>query len=38
MASNSELISLFFSDLKNYNSNNFRIIEKADLSKSFQVL
>lgn len=33
MASNSELISLFFSDLKNYNSNNFRIIEKADLSK-----
>lgn len=28
-----ELVSLFFKDLKQYNSNNFRIIANADLSQ-----
>lgn len=27
-----ELINLFFSDLKHYNSSNFKTLEKADLS------
>lgn len=33
MLSNLELTDLFFSDLKSYNSNNFRTLEKADLTK-----
>jgi hypothetical protein len=28
-----ELINLFFSELKKYNSSNFKTLEKADLSK-----
>lgn len=28
-----ELINLFFSELKRYNSSNFKTLEKADLSK-----
>ena len=32
MASNSELIKLFFHDLKTYNSSNFRTLENADLT------
>lgn len=28
-----ELINLFFSDLKRYNSSNFKTLEKADLAK-----
>lgn len=28
-----ELINLFFSELKKYNSSNFKALEKADLSK-----
>ena len=28
-----ELINLFFSDLKRYNTSNFKTLEKADLSK-----
>lgn len=32
MLSNLELTNLFFSDLKKYNTTNFRTIEKADLS------
>ena len=28
-----ELISVFFSDLKKYNSSNFKTLEKADLTK-----
>jgi len=32
MLSSLELTNLFFSDLKHYNSSNFRAIEKADLS------
>ena len=32
MASNSELIKLFFHDLKTYNSSNFRTLEHADLT------
>ena len=33
MLSNLELTRLFFKDLKNFNSTNFRAIEKADLTK-----
>jgi len=33
MASNLELVSLFFRDLKNYNSTNFRTLEHAKLDK-----
>lgn len=33
MLSSLELTKLFFHDLKQYNSTNFRTIEKADLSK-----
>lgn len=33
MLSSLELTQLFFKDLKDYNSTNFRTIEKADLSK-----
>lgn len=29
-----ELINLFFSDLKRYNSSNFKTIEKADLTRN----
>lgn len=32
MLSKSELVKIFFRDLKQYNSTNFRTIEKADLS------
>ena len=32
MLSSLELTKLFFKDLRNYNSSNFRTIEKADLS------
>lgn len=32
MTSNSELVSIFFHDLKEYNGNNFRMIAKYDLS------
>lgn len=32
MSSNSELIDLFFRELKQYNSTNFKSIEKADLN------
>lgn len=32
MHSSLELVNLFFHDLKQYNSTNFRTIEKADLS------
>lgn len=31
--SNRELVNMFFHDLKQYNSTNFRTIEKADLSE-----
>ena len=33
MLSSLELTSLFFKDLKSYNSTNFKTIERADLSK-----
>lgn len=33
MASNLELVSLFFRDLKNYNSTNFRTLEHAKLDQ-----
>lgn len=31
MSSNTDITHVFFKDLKNYNSTNFRTIEKADL-------
>lgn len=34
MASNKELTSTFFNDLKHYNSTNFRTILKADLNRN----
>ncbi len=33
-----ELVSLFFKDLKQYNSNNFRIIANADLSQNSPIV
>lgn len=33
MLSSLELVTLFFSDLKQYNSTNFKTIERADLTK-----
>lgn len=38
MTSNTDLISLFFSELKQYNSGNFRILAKADLSQDNAVV
>lgn len=33
-----ELVKLFFSELRQYNSTNFRILEKADLTKESAVV
>ena len=38
MASNTDLVSMFFKDLKQYNSTNFRTLEKADLTKDDAVV
>lgn len=38
MLSNLELTTLFFRDLKQYNSTNFKTIQKADLSKDDPVV
>ena len=37
MRSSKELTDTFFADLKNYNSTNFRTLEKADLTKESAV-
>lgn len=38
MLSNSELVKLFFHDLKQYNSTNFRTLENADLEEGNPVI
>lgn len=38
MNSNSDLVSLFFKELKQYNSSNFKILAKANLSNNDAVV
>jgi hypothetical protein len=38
MRSSKDLTTIFFKDLKNYNSTNFKTLEKADLTKNSAVV